>query len=121
MKKICAAILAMLLVLGVFTACSGAKDEVNPEILGVKDAAAVEQGKEYDALAGVTATDDKDGDLTAKIVITSTPALEFVNGKTTPTKQGTYELVFRQGQGGQRRKCLHDVDGNEIDFRRDLL
>ena len=45
MKKICAAILAMLLVLGVFTACSGAKDEVNPEILGVKDAAAVEQGK----------------------------------------------------------------------------
>lgn len=66
MKKICAAILAMLLVLGVFTACSGAKDEVNPEILGVKDAAAVEQGKEYDALAGVTATDDKDGDLTAK-------------------------------------------------------
>lgn len=94
MKKICAAILAMLLVLGVFTACSGAKDEVNPEILGVKDAAAVEQGKEYDALAGVTATDDKDGDLTAKIVITSTPALEFVNGKTTPTKQGTYELVY---------------------------
>ena len=84
----------MLLVLGVFTACSGAKDEVNPEILGVKDAAAVEQGKEYDALAGVTATDDKDGDLTAKIVITSTPALEFVNGKTTPTKQGTYELVY---------------------------
>ena len=57
----------MLLVLGVFTACSGAKDEVNPEILGVKDAAAVEQGKEYDALAGVTATDDKGGDLTAEL------------------------------------------------------
>ena len=41
-------------------------------------------GMEFDALDGVTAADAAGGDLTDMIMIESTPALDFKNGKATP-------------------------------------
>ena len=64
-----------------------------PAITGVADQT-VEAGSEFDALAGVSASDAEDGDLAAMITIESTPALAFKNGKATPESAGSYELVY---------------------------
>ena len=64
-----------------------------PVINGVADQT-VEAGSEFDALAGVTATDAEDGDVSAMITIESTPVLNFKNGKATPETAGSYELVY---------------------------
>ncbi len=54
----------------------------------------MEAGQAYDALAGVTASDPEDGDLTAMITVESTPTLDFKGGKATPETAGSYELVY---------------------------
>ncbi len=70
-----------------------------PVINGVQDSA-VEAGSEFDALAGVIATDAQDGDISAKILIDATPALSFKNGKATPETAGSYELVYSVTDNG---------------------
>ncbi len=102
-------IIAMLLVLVLavsMAACSSGGNGGNsgnggntgantaPKINGVKDSA-VEAGKEFNALEGVTATDTEDGDVTGMIVIESSPALTFKNGKTVPETAGNYELTYK--------------------------
>ena len=46
-----------------------------PTINGVLDEVSINLGESWNALAGVTATDDTDGDLTAFIEISSIPAI----------------------------------------------
>lgn len=95
-SKIIALLLSVMMVLSL-AACGegGGNDGENtaPKIAGVADQA-VEAGSQFDALAGVTATDAEDGDLTGKITVTSNPALTFSNGKTTPESAGSYELTY---------------------------
>ena len=67
--------------------------EAGPTLEGVHDQS-VMAGTEFDALAGVTAADAEGGDLTDMIIIDSTPALDFKNGKATPENPGDYELVY---------------------------
>ena len=101
MKKILAIVMALLLCTAVFAACGGKGGEnTAPTLEGVKDTASVEAGSEFDALAGVTATDAEDGDLTSAIVISSTPELTFTNGKTTPSTPGNYELTYAVTDSG---------------------
>ncbi|MBQ3762685.1 MAG: hypothetical protein II875_11845 [Clostridia bacterium] len=76
-----------------------AGDNTAPVITGVQDSV-VEAGTEFDALAGVTATDAQDGDVSAKLTIESTPALNFKNGKATPENAGSYELVYSVTDNG---------------------
>ncbi len=64
-----------------------------PTIAGVADQT-VMAGTEFNALAGVTASDKEDGDVTGLIVIESSPALSFSGGKAVPDKAGSYELVY---------------------------
>ena len=93
MKKV-NKLIAMLLSLAMvfaMAACGG--ENTKPEIKGVQDTTVV-AGTEFDALAGVTATDAQDGDITSKIVITSMPELEFKNGKVVINNAGTYELTY---------------------------
>lgn len=101
MKKAISLLLSFLLVLSL-AACatdggSGtgkpSGENTAPAIRGVTDKT-VEAGQVFDALDGVTATDKEDGDLTAMITVEATPALSFSNGKATPTKSGTYDLVY---------------------------
>ena len=103
MKKLSLLALAIALAL-LLTACGGSsKPAATPEpteapntapsITGVADQT-VEAGSEFDALAGVTASDGEDGDLTGMITIDSTPALSFKNGKATPETAGDYELTY---------------------------
>lgn len=87
------AILLALVLLFSATACSDGGENTAPEITGVQDQA-VAVGSEFDALAGVTATDAQDGDITTKVTIESSPELTFHNGKVTPDKAGSYELVY---------------------------
>lgn len=98
MKKILSLALATVMSLSAFAtlaACGGddgtKKDGENtaPVITGVKEEAMVFAGEEYDALAGVTATDAEDGDLTSKIEV-SASGLTFTNGKVTPTESAEY-------------------------------
>lgn len=89
-SKIFAILLCLSMVISL-AACGG--ENTPPVINGVKDTS-VEAGTEFDALAGVTATDEQDGDITSKIVITSMPEIEFKNGKATITNSGTYELTY---------------------------
>jgi len=91
-------ILALLVCLSLLlsaTGCNNSSSGENtpPAISGVGDKN-IEAGSEFDALAGVTASDAQDGDLTAMITVTSLPALTFQNGKTTPDTAGTYELTY---------------------------
>ena len=60
---------------------------------GVRDQS-VMAGTEFDALAGITATDAEGNDLTNMIMVESLPALNFRNGKATPENPGEYELVY---------------------------
>ena len=89
-SKIFAILLCLSMVISL-AACGG--ENTPPVIEGVKDAT-VEAGTEFNALDGVTATDEQDGDITSKIVITSMPEIEFKNGKATITNSGTYELTY---------------------------
>lgn len=94
------AVIAIVLVL-VFTNGGGSKPapapteapNTAPTITGAADQS-VEAGSEFDALAGISASDAEDGDLTNLIAIESTPAMTFKNGKATPENAGVYELVY---------------------------
>ena len=95
MKKLLCSLMALVLALGLFSACGGGdKDDVAPEITGVKATVAIESGQVFDALAGVSASDNVDGDLTDQIVVTSLPELTFTDGKATVTEQGDYEIIY---------------------------
>ena len=91
-NKIIAALLSLVLVIFA-TGCSNNGENTPPTITGVKDQT-VEAGSQFDALAGVTASDAEDGDITSLITITSMPPLNFSNGKATPEDAGSYELVY---------------------------
>ena len=104
LRKAFAALLCLALLLSV-SACGGSGDNTAPEITGVKDQA-VQAGTEFDALAGVSASDKEDGDVTSKIVITSMPNLDFKNGKATPANPGDYELTYTvTDKGGLEAKA----------------
>lgn len=108
-QKVLAALLCLVMLLSL-TACgseSGAPagDNTAPEISGVFDQA-VEAGTEFDALAGVSASDKEDGDISGKIVITSMPDLTFSNGKVTVSDPGNYELTYTvTDKGGLEAKA----------------
>ena len=83
-------------------ACGGGGSGENtaPKIIGAQDLT-VEAGTQIDVLAGLTASDEQDGDLTAMIKVESTPSLDFANGKATPASAGDYELVYSvEDKGG---------------------
>ena len=94
-KKLAAAVLAVILVFALCSACAP-KEKPNeaPVLTGVQETRETDAGKVFDALAGVTATDTEDGDITDKITVTSVPTLIFTDGKTTPTESGDYELAY---------------------------
>ncbi|MDE6588913.1 MAG: DUF5011 domain-containing protein, partial [Oscillospiraceae bacterium] len=92
MNRIIAALLCLALLLAA-SACGGSGENTPPTISGVRDQDVV-AGTEFDALAGVTASDEQDGDITSLITITSMPSLTFQNGKATPESAGTYELTY---------------------------
>ena len=98
LRKILASIVCFAMILSL-SACGGggstttAGENTAPVINGAADKS-VEAGQEFDALAGVTATDKEDGDVSGKITITSVPALTFSNGKVTVNDPGNYELTY---------------------------
>ena len=108
LKKVLAAVLCLAMILSL-SACGGngapSGDNTAPEITGVFDQA-VEAGTEFDALAGVAASDKEDGDVSGKIVITSMPELSFSNGKVTVNDPGNYELTYTvTDKGGLETKA----------------
>ncbi len=104
LRNVFAALLCLALLLSA-SACGQSGDNTAPEITGVADQS-VQAGSEFDAMAGVSATDAEDGDVTAKIVITSLPELTFQNGKATPENPGDYELTYSvTDKGGLESKA----------------
>ena len=92
MKKNAWIALALALVLTVSLVACG--ENTAPEFEGVQDLT-VQAGTEINVMEGVTAKDKQDGDLTAAVIIDSTPMLSFdEEGKTTPVNAGEYELVY---------------------------
>ena len=91
MKK---SIIALILTLVLTLSCFGtAFASSAPVITGEADQT-MEAGTEFDALAGLTATDAEDGDLTDMITVEAMPDLTFRNGKATPGTAGEYELIY---------------------------
>lgn len=76
------------------SACGTPPDTVAPVITGVKDSTSIQLGDSFNALEGLRAIDDVDGDVTSSIVVTSMPALDFVNGVATPETKGAYEITY---------------------------
>jgi hypothetical protein len=90
LRKIAALLLAVcMLAAAALVSAEGGE----PELHGVHDQS-VMAGTEFDALAGVTATDAEGNDLTDMIMVESMPELNFKNGKATPENPGDYELVY---------------------------
>ncbi|MBR1585702.1 MAG: DUF5011 domain-containing protein [Clostridia bacterium] len=98
-KSIIALMLALILTLSCFAPAALADN--GPAITGEADQT-VEAGTEFDALAGLTASDPEDGDLTDMITVEAMPELSFRNGKATPETAGEYELIY----------SVTDKDGN---------
>ena len=86
-------IFALLLAVCMLAAHIPAFADAEPTLEGVHDQS-VMAGTEFDALAGVTASDAEGADLTGLIMIESMPDLNFRNGKATPENPGDYELVY---------------------------
>ena len=86
-------IIIFALVLALILANCNKKENTPPAITGAADMT-VEAGTSIDVLAGLKASDEEDGDLTAMITVESSPALTFQNGKATPETAGDYELVY---------------------------
>ncbi len=98
-KRVIALILVIAMTMGL-AACSGNKTaesgkegDAVPVITGVADKV-LTAGSVFDALEGVTAKDANGKDITDKVTVDSTPALNFLNGKATPEAAGSYELVY---------------------------
>ncbi len=99
MKHILAFLLCAAMIFSL-AACGGSNaNSAGPEITGVADQS-VQAGTEFNAMAGVAASDAEDGDLTSKIVVTSLPELTFSNGKVTPENPGDYELTYTVTDAG---------------------
>ena len=96
MKKLFVLLIALLVSFSL-TACNdnAAKDEVEPEIAGVKTKITGVVGEEINLLEGVTATDNVDGNITSSIVVTTMPNMTVTNGKVTPTLPGDYEVQYK--------------------------
>ncbi len=98
MKKlvIFATVIAMLMS---FAACTPEEtkpaDEIVPEITGVKATMTATVNETVDLLAGVSAKDDVDGDITSSIQLTIMPELPITDGKITPTATGSYEIAYK--------------------------
>lgn len=92
MKKLISILLVCALAASL-AACGVKKENVAPIINGVQDLF-TEAGTEFDAFAGVTASDEEDGDISAKITVEAMPTLDFKNGKATPATAGSYELTY---------------------------
>jgi hypothetical protein len=93
MRNMMRKIIPLLLAVCMFALPVLASADGEPVLDGVHDQS-VMAGTEFDALAGVTAADSEGADLTGMIMIESTPALDFKNGKATPENPGDYELVY---------------------------
>ena len=78
---------------------------VIPSISGVVAEVDIDLGQSFDALDGVTASDEEDGDLTDSIVVTSIPALTFTDGVATPVDTGDYYITY----------TITDSDGAEVE------
>ena len=72
---------------------NGGSGNSQPQIVGVSDTS-VEAGSQFNAFAGISASDAEDGDLTSKIKIEAMPSLDFINGVATPDKACSYELTY---------------------------
>lgn len=96
-KKIISIFIACLMLSVIAIGCSSKEEpEENtaPVIIVTNNTIRSEATNEVDVLQGVSAQDVEDGDLTDKIIVTSSPELTFTNGKATPTVKGTYEIVY---------------------------
>lgn len=111
MKKIFAIALAATLSLTLLAGCNGGttKENTAPTLSGVKETATVMAGETFDALAGVTASDKEDGNLTSKIVVSS-DELTFTDGKTTPTMVNDtmgYYITYSVKDSGGKEAAAH--------------
>ncbi|WP_313817560.1 LamG-like jellyroll fold domain-containing protein [Citricoccus sp.] len=79
--------------MGVFTAAAAGTDTVAPE-LTVPEAATLTVGDEFDPLAGVSATDNTDGDVTASVQVI---------GSVDTSMAGAYTLTY----------VVEDANGNQ--------
>ena len=85
-----------LLALLFVTACKQEEtaENVAPVLTGVEADVEIDLGQSWDALDGVTASDEEDGDLTSSIVVTSIPNLTLTEGVVTPTETGDYYFTY---------------------------
>lgn len=93
MKKLITVLACFFFAIFCFGAC-GAPDTEAPVISGVKDSVSIQLGDSFNALEGLSATDNVDGDITSSIVITSNPQLTFTDGVACPESKGAYEITY---------------------------
>ena len=99
-------------------------DTIAPMISGVKATASVEAGKSYNLMAGVTAVDDIDGDLTNKIQVSIDPELPITNGVVTPgvNDTGSYDIHYSvKDSAGNQKDAYTELTVTEAFGEKELV
>lgn len=95
MKKMILCCLSLVLVITLISCDEKSETENNaPVFTGVLAEVTIDLGQTWDALDGISASDEEDGDLTSDITITSLPSLEVTNGEITPESVGDYYITY---------------------------
>jgi hypothetical protein len=95
MKKTLILLLSFTLMI-VLAACDKKEEQSNnaPEIIGAKDEVTIDLGQTFNALLGVSASDEEDGDITSDLVVSVMPNITFTDGKLTPINTGDYYITY---------------------------
>ena len=91
MKKLCLMMMTMLSVV-MATGCSNATGEAS--IDGVNGAIEINLGESFNALEGISATNEKGRDITDQIVVEIEPEVVGENGVFTPEESGDYIVRY---------------------------
>ena len=110
-------ILAAMMLFGLFAGCAkGEGDTTAPEIIGSKTVIYAVAGEPFDALEGISAVDDTDGDITDKIKVTTDDpdAIVAADGRTVTFENSgdyliSYDVTDAAGNPAQTRRSDVEV------------
>lgn len=94
MKKVFSLVLGLIFVFVLVGCNQEVSENVEPTFSGVQAEHIIDLGQTFDALDGVSANDEEDGDITSSIIVTTLPDLTVTGGEMTPDNVGDYYITY---------------------------
>ena len=112
MKKLLYSLVLVLLVFGISACQNDDKDTVSPEISGATAISIAAGGTLFDQMAGITASDDVDGDLTSSILVTGSLDINLA---------GVYSLTYQvSDQAGNQTTVIRQITVTAVNLSVDI-